>query len=177
MITRLPVLDDILETHAAALAGDTLAYRNHCYRVVNFGVVFAGDHPDTLEQLGIAAGFHDLGIWTADTFDYLEPSKELALEFLDRTGRREWAVQIGRMVDEHHKITRCEADPTGLIEAFRKADWIDVTRGVRRFGLSASIVKEVMGAFPNARFHRRLVDFAARRLARHPLNPLPMVRL
>ena len=37
--------------------------------------------------MAIAAAFHDIGIWTAGTFDYLEPSVRVAAAYLTGTGR------------------------------------------------------------------------------------------
>ena len=34
--------------------------------------------PDTQRKIAIAAAFHDLGIWSAGTMDYLPPSAALA---------------------------------------------------------------------------------------------------
>jgi hypothetical protein len=40
--------------------------------------------------LVIAACFHDLGIWTDHTFDYLSPSAGLARDYLQRYGLSAW---------------------------------------------------------------------------------------
>jgi hypothetical protein len=37
-------------------------------------------------------------------------------------------------------------------------------------------VREVIAAFPNAGFHRRLAMLTLQRLRRHPLDPFPMMR-
>jgi hypothetical protein len=74
----------VLETHAAALGGDFKAYRNHAYRVVNLCVALSSGHQ--VEKIAIAAAFHDLGIWTDGTFDYLQPSVKLASDYLTHSG-------------------------------------------------------------------------------------------
>jgi hypothetical protein len=81
------------------------------------------------------------------------------------------------MIADHHKITPARADPHSLVEAFRRADWIDVTRGVRRFGISRSLVARLFATWPSAGFHRRLVTLALDRFRHHPLTPLPMFKL
>ena len=65
----------------------------------------------------------------------------------------------------------------GIAEPFRRADWIDVTRGLRTFGLPRVVINEVFAAWPSAGFHRRLVELSFERLRTHPLSPLPMLRL
>ena len=64
-----------------------------------------------------------------------------------------------------------------IIDAFRRADWIDVTRGLRRFGVPRPLVARLFATWPSAGFHRRLVTLTLDRFRSHPLTPLPMVRL
>jgi hypothetical protein len=81
------------------------------------------------------------------------------------------------MIADHHKITPSTADPDSLIEAFRRADWIDVTRGLRRFGIPRPFVARLFATWPSAGFHWRLLTLTLDRFRSHPLTPLPMVRL
>jgi hypothetical protein len=80
------------------------------------------------------------------------------------------------MIVNHHKITTCPPGTPVLAESFRRADWIDVTRGSRRFGLSRAVVNTIVTGWPSAGFHRRLVQLTLDRWWRHPLNPLPMFK-
>ncbi|HEV2843617.1 MAG TPA: phosphohydrolase, partial [Thermoanaerobaculia bacterium] len=121
--------------------------------------------------------FHDLGIWTDDTFDYLQPSVRLASAHLAQSGRTEWTPEITAMIFEHHKISAYRGNPDWLVEPFRRADWIDVSRGLRAFGLSRSLLREIFSAWPSAGFHKRLVQLELKRLRTHPWSPLPMFRL
>ncbi len=179
LLTRVALLDEILEPYASTLGGDFEGYRNHTHRVVNFASALSSrepsGEPETLKKLAITAAFHDLGIWTDKTFDYLPPSERLALAYLARTSQEPLQREIEAMIHEHHKITRHPSG--GLIEIFRQADWIDVSKGLLTFGLPRRFVREVLSTFPNAGFHRRLVQLSFSRLLRHPLNPLPMFRL
>lgn len=176
MLTRLALFDELLEQHAPAIGKDLAGYRNHCYRMVNFANALASGDPDQLDKLAIAAAFHDIGIWTHGTFDYLPPSEQQARNWLARSGRTGWADEIAAMIAEHHKITACAPHHTALVEAFRQADWIDVTFGVLRHGLPRSFIRQVQAAFPDAGFHWNLLKLSARRALRHPLSPLPMMR-
>jgi len=176
VLTALPTLDALLAAHAAALGDDATGYRHHAYRVANFAWLLAPGDADALEKLSIAVAFHDLGIWTAGTFDYLPPSRDLARAHLHATGRADWCDEIDAMIDAHHRIRELPPGTRASVEVFRRADWIDVSRGVRRFGLPRAAVREVIAAFPNAGFHRRLVGLTLQRWRRHPLDPLPMMR-
>ncbi len=175
LLTRVPTIDDVLSDHATALRSDFVAYRNHVYRVVNLCVAMAGRRE--LEKIAVAAVFHDLGIWTHGTFDYIAPSIALARDYVVAHAREDWTAEIEGMIANHHKITPSAAGPDSLVEVFRRADWIDVTRGVRGLGIPRSFVARLFATWPSAGFHWRLVTLTLDRFRSHPLTPLPMVRL
>jgi predicted metal-dependent HD superfamily phosphohydrolase len=129
LLTSVPTVDEVLKAYAPELGHDFIAYRNHVYRVMNLCAASADDRAD-LEKIAVAAVFHDLGIWTNKTFDYIAPSVALAREYLAAHARAEWIAEIEAMIEEHHKITAAAANPASLVEPFRRADWIDVTRGL-----------------------------------------------
>jgi hypothetical protein len=172
-----PLLEDILHHWRDALGADYQAYRNHGYRVVNFCLAFVPGDAEDFDKVSIAAAFHDLGIWTHHTFDYLAPATALARRYLTETNRNAWSAEIEAMILFHHKLTRYTGQPAWLVEPFRRADWIDVSRGRFRFGLPAGFIGDTLARFPNAGFHKRLASLAMQRLRGHPLSPLPMLRL
>ena len=130
LLTSLPTVEEVLDDHAPELGYDLTAYRNHVYRVVNLCLAMAGDSRVEPEKIAVAAVFHDLGIWTNHTFDYIDPSVELAREHLAARGMADWIPEIEAMIVDHHKVTPSRAHPQSLVESFRRADWIDVTRGL-----------------------------------------------
>ena len=176
LLTRIPTIDDVLDGHASALGDDRVAYRNHVYRVVNLCVAIVGGCGE-VEKIAAAAVFHDLGIWTDRTFDYIAPSIALARKYLVARALEDWITDISTMISDHHKITPTMANPNSLVEPFRQADWIDVTGGLRRFGIPRPFVARLFATWPDAGFHWRLVQLALHRFRTHPLSPLPMVRL
>jgi hypothetical protein len=160
------------------LGHDFIAYRNHVYRVVNLclAIAGAGDRA-ALEKIAVAAVFHDLGIWTNRTFDYIAPSVVLARQYLLTGAQADWLPEIEAMIVDHHTITSSGPSRASLVEPFRRADWIDVSRGLRTFGLPRSFIASVFTVWPSAGFHWRLVELTFDRFLKHPLTPLPMVRL
>ena len=176
LLTSLPTVDEVLDNHASELGRDLTAYRNHVYRVVNLSVAIGRDRRIELEKIAVAAVFHDLGIWANKTFDYIPPSVAIAREHLTTRGMTDWIPEIEAMIVDHHKVTTSRAHPHVLVESFRRADWIDVTRGLRSFGVPRTFIAGVAATWPDAGFHRRLVELTIDRWWRHPLNPLPMVR-
>jgi hypothetical protein len=177
LLRDVDTVDEVLRSHSAELGSDFAAYKNHVYRVLNLCAAQSPLDSESLEKIAIAAAFHDLGIWTDGTFDYLPPSIRAASAYLLRTGRAEWTPEIATMILEHHKISRYRGDSGPLVESFRRADWIDVTLGLRRFSLPRSVVAPVFSAWPNEGFHRRLVQLSLARARTNPRTPLPMIRL
>jgi len=176
LLTSLPTVEEVLGNHASELGHDRTAYRNHVYRVVNLCVAILGGSRVELEKIAVAGVFHDLGIWTNKTFDYIAPSVALAREYLGVHGMAEWTQEIEAMIVNHHKVTYWRPHPQSLVESFRRADWIDVTRGLRSFGVPRSFIAAVAATWPSAGFHRRLVELTMDRWRKHPLSPLPMLK-
>jgi hypothetical protein len=177
LLTELPTIDRVLDAYAMQLGTDFVGYRNHTYRVANLCVALAPTGREQVEKIAVASAFHDLGIWSDGTFDYLEPSARLARSYLTEAGRPEWSAEIERMIADHHKLTASRAGDDWLVEPFRKADWIDVSRGALKFGLSTRIVGSILATWPSAGFHRRLIQLSLKRLRTNPFTPLPMMRL
>jgi hypothetical protein len=166
--TEIPLIDEILADNK--LAG----YRNHVYRMVNFCFAQGRLDAQQKEKIIIAGCFHDLGIWAANTFDYLPPSIDLAVEYLERSDRGEWKTEITTMIDLHHRITRSEEG--SLAEIFRKGDLVDFSLGIIKGGIPPEYVRDVRRHFPNEGFHKQLVRRACGWAVRHPLNPIPVLK-
>jgi hypothetical protein len=169
------LLGSILDSYRHELGSDIGAYRNHVGRVLELFLRFMPEC-ERFDLVVIAACFHDLGVWTHRTFDYLEPSVELAQGYLLSYGQSDArsVAQVSAMIREHHKLTRVAGDP--VTEAFRRADWVDLSRGWRRFGVPAAFLRDLEREYPNAGFHSRLIELTRTRLRTHPTAPLPMLK-
>lgn len=177
-LSESATLDEVLNAHVSALGGDFTGYRNHAHRVMNLCLALSPESDDARQRrIAIAAAFHDLGIWTAGTFDYIEPSARLATEHLAETGQGAWTPEIETSIRVHHKLSRYRPHPEWLTEPFRRADLVDLSRGVVKFGLPRGFIKDLYARWPSAGFHARLVQLSLTRLKTHPFSPLPMVRL
>lgn len=176
LLTSLPLVDAILANHTDVVGADLAGYRHHVYRVVNIAAWHASPAAHELDVLQVAGAFHDLGIWTARTFDYLAPSMALARDYLTRTGRSAAVDGVEAMIAQHHKVTRVAAPEGSMVEAFRQADWVDVTAGVVRFDLPLDVLDRIRRRWPDEGFHWRLMQLSAARLVTHPRSPLPMLR-
>ncbi|WP_027358658.1 HD domain-containing protein [Desulforegula conservatrix] len=182
---QVPIIDEILEKWRNYLKKDYIPYKNHCCRVFNFCVALCGENSKNIQKSGIAAAFHDLGIWTDCTVEYLEPSRKLAREYLEGANLNDWIAEIEEMIEQHHKLTTYESksgfgsgpDNSWIVEEFRKADLVDVSLGMIKSGLPSSFVREVLSLYPNEGFHMRLLELTVQRLKTHPFSPLPMMKL
>jgi hypothetical protein len=170
IVTAHPIVDAVLDRHRDALGGDRSAYGNHVYRCITYQQLLLGfSIPDVA---ALAWATHDLGIWTAGTFDYLTPSADLAAAYADEFGIAD-IDQLRALVTEHHRLRPVDDRVT---ETFRQADLIDVSHGVLRRGIGRSAIRAVVEELPYNGFHAILAKGLTGHAVRHPLRPLPMMR-
>ncbi len=172
-ITHQPAIEHILAGYANQIGADWDKYRNHVYRVYNYALYL--NKGEDAEMLAIAAAFHDIGIWTHHTFDYLNPSVELAVEYV--TAQKLSAIDKATLTDIinlHHKIR--PITHSAVANHFRKADIADLTFGLLSIGLPRAYRQGVNKAFPTKGFHLFLIFQTLKRSLRHPLSPLPMFK-
>ena len=173
---HIPLADELLAAWKTEIGNDYLGYKNHVYRLLHFCFALHTCNPEEREKLIIAGCFHDLGIWANGTFDYLAPSIALAKAYVEKIHREQWMPEIERMIDMHHRIRTYQDERYPLVEVFRKADWIDVSFGILAYGLPRTYIQRVKAQFPDAGFHKRLVQLTGERFARHPFSPIPVLK-
>ncbi|GAO44696.1 hypothetical protein [Flavihumibacter petaseus] len=167
------IIDELLAKYQPVIGKDFYRYRNHVTRVYR-NCLLLDQQPGNQDKYAYAAVFHDIGIWTNNTIDYLQPSIAVACEYLAGIGKKDWIAEITLMIYWHHKITRYNRLYKETVEVFRKADWIDVSLGVLAFGATRSRIRENREQLPNLGFHMFLLRKLGKNLLKHPLNPLPM---
>src|SRR5262249_15863254 len=177
VLERHPFVDEMAARWGGALRASREAYSGHAYRVLNYARALIGTERHN-DELALAAAYHDLGIWSDRTFDYLGPSQQRAEAF-----RREGAPIIDAellalLIYDHHLLRRpgTGIEPA-LRDAFRRADLVDVSRGTLRAGLSTAFVRGVANPFPYQGFEAVFVGPAGPWALRPPLRPLPMVHV
>ena len=166
-------IDELIDPFKAVIDEDFNKYRNHVVRVYQ-NCLLLDSNRDNEIKYAIASVYHDIGIWTNQTIDYLEPSIEQAKIYLTQTGKEEWIEEISQMIYWHHKLSRYEGKYAGTVENFRKADWIDVSIGLLTFGANKREIGKNRKVYPNRGFHIFLIKKIAGNLFKHPFNPLPM---
>ncbi|QNA45883.1 hypothetical protein [Lacibacter sediminis] len=169
-------IEALMEQYKPVIGADYDKYKNHVYRVF-CNCVLIDSEKEHEEKYALAAVFHDIGIWTDHTIDYLNPSIDQAYNYLTETGRQDWIVEIVLMINWHHKTSKYQGVYNTTVETFRKADWIDVSLGFFTYGADKVKIKENRKKLPNLGFHLFLLKKISRNIFRHPLNPLPMFKI
>ncbi|MFK7968744.1 MAG: HD domain-containing protein [Bacteroidia bacterium] len=172
IIDQHHIIDGILNQHHEALGLDLLAYSGHCYRVLNY-MRFLGMDEDDLDLALVALPFHDLAVWTEKSMDYLEPSFLLAKSYVEE---KELDLDINHLriiILGHHKTSKIDQSP--VAELLRKADLIDLSKGMIRFGLSKAKIAEVKSAMPYYGFQSIIMRKVIVHAIKHPFKPFPML--
>jgi hypothetical protein len=169
------IIEDLMQKFKPVIGDDYDRYKNHVYRVFS-NCLLIDKEESNKEKYAIAAVYHDIGIWTNHTLDYLNPSSEQARLYLTETGKQDWIEEITLMIYWHHKISKYRGNHERIVENFRKADWIDVSLGLITFGFDKQKIKETRKKLPNLGFHIFLINGTVKNFFEHPLNPLPMFK-
>lgn len=160
IFTQRARVEELFEPYREVIGEDYPAYRNHVYRTITYAMHFLGYQAEHEQLVETAFVYHDIGLWTDHELAYLEPSEELAIADNEKHG---WGLDPDALrgaIHWHHKIFRYRGPHQEVIEACRKADWIDASKGLLRKGLPRSEVRRVEEAFPNLGFHNALVRLA-----------------
>jgi hypothetical protein len=176
LVLEEPRIESILAAWRDIIGTDYAGYRGHVYRVFNVCLRLRDCSPDERDKLAIALAFHDIGLWSAQTVDYLPPSEAEAVAWLDGHGLAAWRGEIALMIGMHHRIRRWRDPRTPLVEVLRRADLVDFSRGAYRAGLPRAFLRRLSKAIPNAGFHRFLLRGARDWFLQHPLRPPPFLR-
>ncbi|WP_028022142.1 hypothetical protein [Enterovibrio calviensis] len=160
-IKRLrPHVEEILARYQAEIGQDFNGYRNHVYRTITYAMHFLGNDDQYERMVETAFAYHDIGLWTDHELAYLEPSEEVAIADNETFGWELDPNTLRAAIHWHHKITPYKGLNHLVVEACRKADWIDASKGMIHKGLPKSYIKEVEEAFPNFGFHDTLLRLA-----------------
>ncbi len=174
--TNLPLIEKVLSTWRERIGLDYEGYKGHVYRVYNFCLSLRECSDEEMHRIAVAACFHDIGLWSDNTLDYIPPSVAQVQKYLSQEALESWTEEVSLMVEMHHKIRPYPDERYPLVEVFRKADLIDVSLGFFKFGLPRHLVNDVRDRIPNAGFHRFLMKAAKQWFFRHPFRPPPFLK-
>lgn len=155
-----PLIEELLAEYREVIGDDFDGYRNHVYRAVTYAMHFLDQDSKAERVVETGMSYHDIGLWTDHELAYLEPSEAVALSDNTQQG---WGLEpelLQGIIHWHHKVFRYRGAHERIIEACRKADWIDASKGWIRKGMSRRNVLAVEDAFPNCGFHATLLRLA-----------------
>ena len=157
-----PHLDDELFPLSASIGIDLGAYRNHCLRVLTFTNYFLPestkqDLPDAMDLAATAIAYHRVGLWTGKSVNYLESSKDMLEMELGTVFDADKLSIMREIILQQHKVKDftsmgSEAE-NSLINAVRKASWAEITMGLIRFDLPASLLETAYNELEANGFH------------------------
>lgn len=167
----------ILQYYTKPLGKQYNAYRNHVYRVYHLTLLLAEKDFGSLdlENLAIASACQELGFWTHRTLDYLQPSEDLAENFMTINGAGNKET-VALAIRNHHQMSKYAGSESHLVEPFRKADLIDTSMSAIRFGLPKKLYLGLCKDFPYLGFHTFIFGQICKRMISNPLRPLPMIQ-
>jgi hypothetical protein len=169
-ITAHPIIDAVLERYRGALGRYEETYRNHVYRGLSYHQLLLG--ATVPDSAALAWAVHDLGIWTAGSFDYLTQSADLASMHAAEFGVTD-IEHVQMMILRHHKVRPADDRMT---ETMRIADMVDISRGILSGPIRRAQRKTVVAELPYLGFHAFLARGLSRHAVRHPTRPFPMLR-
>jgi len=171
LIRESATLDDLLEPLRGSLGADFEGYRGHLYRALTYAMHFVGGDRGHRAFIEAVLVYHDIGLWTDGDLAYLGPSIDRALA---ANTANSWDFDTKLLHDtihSHHKLTPFRGPGSEVVNAVRRADWIDATGGRRRMGLSKAQVKAVTDSVPEAGFsdavNRLVVDLGGSKMRGH----------
>lgn len=152
--------DDIIERELEPLrtriGADFPGYRNHVYRVLSYAMHFLDGETRHRATIAFALAHHDVGLWTDRTLAYLEPSEGHAERARQARAPDLDAQLVHDLIHWHHKITPFRGANAEVVNAVRKADWIDASGGRVSKGLPRRQIVTVMTALPPLGFYETL---------------------
>ncbi len=152
-----PHVEEILTRYKPQIGKDFPGYRNHVYRAITYAMHFLGNEIEHERLVETAFAYHDIGLWTDHELAYLEPSEAVAIADNERY---RWGLDVNLLraaIHWHHKMFTYRGPNQNVVEACRKADWIDASKGMIRKGMTKADVNAVESAFPNLGFHDSLL--------------------
>lgn len=135
--------------------GDNLPrFKNHAMRVYYLcNMMHSGElKAEDKEDLALASAFHGLSDWVKDE-NYTKDHWVLVIEYLASNDLLDRADSIRSLTVQLKKNITVKSSGSGLRELFRRAYWIDITRGRQSFGIPLTAYHRLLKKFPSRGFH------------------------
>jgi len=177
IIDHSETVEALLSPFQEQIGGDYAGYRGHIYRVLTYAMRFLGNDETHRRAIETALVYHDIGLWTDHDLAYLEPSIR---RVIDDNAAKGWGLDpelLRNLIYWHHKVLPFRGEDADVVNAFRKADWVDATGGLIRHGLTRAEVDAVTAAIPEQGFRDTLNRLAGDLAGGNTLKGLSRVLL
>eukprot|EP01083_Nonionella_stella_P017752 49731_1 len=141
------------------------AYRRHLYRNLNYALylldggnpTFRKNRAKYMELMEVAEVYHDIGLWSGDAVNHVYPSiafmnKQNFTETSNNKYSEDDIELIYDMAKYHHKLTAFSSGDKlhdSIVNAFREANFVDLSEGYLKWGIPARIVRKVRETIPD----------------------------
>lgn len=156
VVTNSDHVESMLAPYKDTIGPDFEGYRGHVYRVLSYALHFLGGDSPKRAAIETALVYHDIGLWADKQLAYLEPSIERVKADNQAHGWGHDPQLLTDIIYWHHKVTPFRGADADIVNAVRKADWIDATAGVVRTGMPKACIRKVTEAIPAAGFYDTL---------------------
>lgn len=148
VLTRSDTIESWLKLYSRILKWDYELYRQHVFRQVNLSLHFLNDNHLLRPEIEFCAVHHDLGLWLEGDGDILMTSLKKALEQnMDHTLGFDPAL-IKDVIFHHTKVFAFQGPNSPVVNAFRKAHWVELTKGKLKKGVDPAFLEALYQDWP-----------------------------
>jgi HD domain len=124
------------------------------------------------EVLLIAGLLHDVGLYDEASHGgaYVLDGAEFTADLLHTRGWEEDRIRLCFDAIERHHETRSQWDRGAEVELIRRADLVDLTDGLVRFGLTREWIRDLFKSVPRDGTYATIGREVAKQLLHHPLK-------
>ena len=128
------------------------------------------------EVLLIAGLLHDVGLYDAASHGgvYVKEGAEFTAEIFRKQGWKEDRIRLCFDAIERHHELRSQWDRGAEVELIRRADLVDLSDGLIRFGLSREWIRDLFRSVSRQGTYRT-IGFEVARVLRHRPLTLPQI--
>ncbi len=156
IITQSEGIESRLTPYRDIIGKDYDGYKGHLYRVLTYSLYFLNGDETHRDLIETALVYHDISLWTEKALAYLEPSSQRAIDDNKKHGWGHDPQLLHDIIYWHHKMWPYHGPNEAVVNAVRKADWIDATQGIIKMGMQKHLIQRVNNTIPAAGFHDTL---------------------
>lgn len=152
IIRHSAAVEAMFEPLRPVIGRDFDSYRGHVYRVLSYALHILGPGTPHRGLVEAALVHHDVGLWTDGALAYLEPSIARALAANAEGGWGHDPALLRDAILWHHKLLPFRGPQAEVVNAVRRADWIEASDARFRMGLAREQIAAVRAAIPDHGF-------------------------